>query len=202
MDLIRKIGSTLGLNYKYFYEFREDIYKFIKMNMEQNNGYPAYCEIKFKPLFIGEYEITIEAYYRIQSKDRYIKKKASLQCRDIRYIPSNIKEMLDDEGSAKIIVEDIEELMQDDNFDVENPITFKGLCESLNTKKKSNEKYKNSKSFIQIEDRLFYKDVFLIFEFKDNNDKYGIRYADILQLPKDIVERLSESIEPVKLRID
>ena len=202
MSLIKKIGSTLGLNYKYFYEFREDIYKFIKMNKKENNGYPAYCEIKFKLVYEDGYEVVIEAYYRTQSKDRYIKRKASLQCSDICYIPSDVKKILNEEGSAKIIVEDIEDLMQDDNFDVETPITFKGLCELLNRKKKSKEKYNDSEVFIQIEDKIFYKDVNLIFEYGEKRDKSGIRYADILQLPKDIAERLSDSIEPVKLKIN
>jgi hypothetical protein len=156
----------------------------------------GYCDLKLSIAKNETYEAIIRAYYRTNREDKFIEKKKIATFDNLKDIPKNISKVISEKGSITIKVEDIVDLLSEEIANVKESISFEELINKLDRKIRESkfESQKFHTKFV-IEDRFFYKKVFIIYAPIERTGiqgrKYIYYYSDVTDLPLNVSEKLN-----------
>lgn len=180
----RRFGSFMSM-YKYanfdFHQLKNEILDLLQSGRRNGLNNPDYCRLLIENSQKGyDYPIEIELYYCEGDNVKVLPKKLIIG--HFSSIPSQIKNRLIMEGRIIIRVENLLGLALSINEKIEMPTSFNSVTSS-----------KSRTNAITIEDELF--DYCVRYEMIENGQVVNtkvIRYADIIGMPSDIMQILTD----------
>jgi hypothetical protein len=180
----------------HFYDLEDEVAQFIKDNKKAGLDDLGYCDLKLSIAKNETYEAIIRAYYRTSHNDKFIEKKKVITFDNLKNIPQNISKIISEKGNITIKIEDIVDLLSEEITNLKDPIAFDELLTKVDHRIK--ELNIDSQKFnlnIAIEDKIFYKKVFVIYTPTEKTGIQGKKmiyyYSDISDLPIDVYEKLN-----------
>ena len=180
----------------HFYDLEEEVAQFIKDNKKAGLDDLGYCDLKLSTAKDQTYEAIIRAYYRTSHNDKFIEKKKVITFDNLKNIPQNISKIISEKGNITIKIEDIVDLLSEEITNLKDPIAFDELLTKVDHKiKELNIDSQKFKAKFAIEDKVFYKKVFIIYSPIEKTGiqgrKYSYYYSDITDLPANVTEKLN-----------
>jgi len=195
MNIIKNLKAAFNYANYDLYKIKSEIANLILRGRKEGLGNPDYCKITIKNSSLKrDYPIYIDLYYKTD-KNEVMHLPQELLIGKFISIKSSILHKLENDGYVEIVIKNLTELLISEKETVEASISFNSV-----TRFTPKEEY--VERCVVIKDEIFTYRVIYKYRNRELEMKStSIVYANIIEIPGDVLERLNTQGE-VSLRLE